>query len=248
MTSTIRRLPLASATTPLTGTGLRKQIDNKTLWSGLDVTFLPGTITALVGPSGAGKTTLLNCLGLLEPLTEGTLTYNGVPLSSRGRQRRSLYRKSFGFMFQNFGLIEQWDVFDNLSVPLRAGRVPKRERNRRIEDALALVELSGRQNDPVHVLSGGEQQRVAFARLVLHQPEVVFVDEPTASLDALNGDHIIDLLRKLTAAGAIVIVSTHDSHVRDRADSILELPSGVHIANPSPAKEPSDPAGVLRSS
>ncbi|PDQ34862.1 MAG: hypothetical protein B5766_08860 [Candidatus Lumbricidophila eiseniae] len=226
MTDAIHDLPLATAPGPLTGSGLGKKIGTKSLWSGLNATFLPGTITALVGPSGAGKTTLLNCLGLLEPLTEGTLTYNGTSISAHGRQRRSLFRHSFGFMFQNFGLIEQWDVSDNLTIPLRAGRVPRHERARRITSALAVVGLTGRDRDPVHVLSGGEQQRVAFARLLLHQPEVVFVDEPTASLDEFNADTIIDLLRTLTTAGAIIIVSTHDTHVRDRADATIDLSTG----------------------
>jgi len=224
--STVHDLPLAAASGPLTGSGLGKRIGTRILWSGLDVEFLPGTITALVGPSGAGKTTLLNCLGLLEPLTEGMLAYNGASVSSRGKQRRLLFRRSFGFMFQNFGLIEQWDIADNLVVPLRAHRVPRNEQAGRITNALAVVGLTGREHDPVHVLSGGEQQRVAFARLLLHHPEIVFVDEPTASLDDRNGDNIIDLLRTLTTAGAIVIVSTHDTHVQDRADATVDLSPG----------------------
>jgi len=148
---------------PLTGSGLGKRIGTRILWSGLDVEFSPGTITALVGPSEVGKTMLLNCLGLLEPLTEGMVAYNGASVSSRGKQRRLLFRRSFGFMFQNF---------------------------------------------------------------LLHHPEIVFVDEPTASLDDRNGDNIIDLLRTLTTAGAIVIVPTHDTHVQDRADATADLSPG----------------------
>ncbi len=230
--SDLNGLPLAAARGPLEADDISKTVEGRTLWAGLSLRLAPGSTTALVGPSGAGKTTLLNCLGLLEPVSSGALRYAGVDVTgARGARRRRLFRESFGFMFQGFGLVEQWSVLDNLVVPLHGSRISRRERDGQAERALDVVGLGGRGDDRVHVLSGGEQQRLAFARLLLHRPEVVFVDEPTASLDPANGEALLALLSVVADGGAIIVISTHDPLVRERVDATIDLdPSARSVA------------------
>jgi putative ABC transport system ATP-binding protein len=201
-----------------------KQIGDRTLWKEVSHTFDPGSFTCLTGPSGCGKTTLLNCLGLLEPLTSGTITYGGARIDNASARRvRGLRRESFGYLFQNFALVEQWTVYENLQVPLRAARTPKARHGELIGQALESVGLTGRAEAAVHTLSGGEQQRVALARLQLHEPSVVLVDEPTASLDDQNTRMVLERLQHLADGGAVVIVSTHDPAVRDAAMHDVDL-------------------------
>lgn len=235
MTTELNGLPLRAARGILTGVGLSKSIDGRLLWENLNLEFVPGTITAITGPSGVGKTTLVNCLGLLESLTAGHLLYNGKRISAAARrQRRGLYRDAFGFMFQQSGLIENWSVLENLELPLRGHGLRAPERRNRAGRALEVVGMAGHADDDIHVLSGGEQQRVAFARMLVHRPEVAFVDEPTASLDHQNSADIAGLLRSLAEGGAIVIVSTHDDFVSGVADVSIELGRADPLENTEP--------------
>lgn len=200
-----------------------KTLGERTLWS-LSLDFAPGTMTSIVGPSGSGKTTLLNCLGLLDPLSSGSISYGDRQIQDSGAaEQRRLRRESFGYLFQNYALVEQWSVQRNLLLPLRRLPVSSREREARIAKALRKVGLRGREKSPVHSLSGGEQQRVALARLTLHEPDVVFVDEPTASLDDANADLVLAHLMALAEGGATVIVSTHDPRFQEISHATVEL-------------------------
>lgn len=223
-TTTRDKRHVAALSGDLTLSGGSKSFGERHLWSDLDLTFAPTTITCFKGRSGSGKTTLLNCLGLLEPFTEGTLTFRGERIDQASRREaRKLRRDSFGYLFQNYALVEQWTSAKNLAVPL-IGRVRRRaERSSRIASALEAVGMQGYESTLVSELSGGEQQRLAFARLLLHESDVVFVDEPTASLDEHTTDTLLGLLRGLADSGAIVIVSTHDEAVRAMADHIISL-------------------------
>ncbi|MFV2199184.1 ABC transporter ATP-binding protein, partial [Nocardiopsis sp. LOL_012] len=171
---------------------LSKSFGPRTLWQGLDLDLPPGQVLALTGPSGAGKTTLLNCLGLLESPTGGTIAYQGRDLTRlRAGGRRRFRRDHLGYLFQNYALMENATVRENLDVA-------RRDRPAQAE-ALERVGLAGRAKERVHHLSGGEQQRVALARLLVKRPSLVLADEPTGALDEGNGRMVIDTLRAMAA-------------------------------------------------
>ena len=204
--------------------GLTKRMGERVLWSGLNLEFLPGQMTALTGRSGCGKTTLLNVLGLLERPTGGVITYGAHNLiDGSPRTRRLMHRNVMGFMFQNYALVEQWTVARNLQLALRCVGVAASERRRLIRRALHVVHLDGYDKRLVYTLSGGEQQRVAIARIVIRSPRIVLADEPTAALDADNRAGVMHHLRRFADDGAIVIYTTHNEEDAADADRIIKL-------------------------
>jgi putative ABC transport system ATP-binding protein len=185
------------------------------LWSGLSFRVDRGEMLALTGPSGAGKSTLLNCLGLLERVDSGAIQVGGRSITNlRAAGRRRFRRDTVGYLFQNYALIENASVDANLAV---AGR------REAFASALRAVGLDGRGPEPVHRLSGGEQQRVAVARLLVRKPAVILADEPTAALDTDNTDLVLTLLRELADGGCAVVVATHSKEVEGRCDNALAL-------------------------
>lgn len=210
--------------TTLHGLGLTKTINEHVIWHDLDVEFNSGSITAITGRSGSGKTTLLNTLGLLEPLTNGTIIYGNTTISRLSpREIRKFYRTTVGFLFQNYALVEQWTVEQNLLLALRSIRVPRLQWRGLIDDALPLVGMEGRQRAHIYELSGGEQQRVAVARLLIHQPKIILADEPTAALDDDNANMVMMQLRHFAEHGTIVIFTTHDDTLAQQADQRYRL-------------------------
>ena len=204
--------------------GLTKKIGPRMLWQNLDLNFKPGTLTAITGTSGSGKTTLLNTLGLLDKPTSGQLRLEGQELTGLSQKNiRRLYRERIAFLFQNYALVEQWTVRANLNLALRALKTPRKKRSSLIEQTLHAVGLANREDSPVYTLSGGEQQRVAIARVIAHQPKLIFADEPTAALDQDNAQTVFDHLQAFADQGAIVVFTTHDSELGRKADQTLCL-------------------------
>ncbi|MFE9245423.1 ABC transporter ATP-binding protein [Nocardiopsis sp. NPDC006938] len=195
---------------------LGKSFGRRVLWEGIRLDIRPGELLALVGASGSGKTTLLNCLGLLEEPDSGEIVFDGRPVTRWGPGRRRRFRRDhLGYLFQNYALIENATVRQNLDVVCR-----DRERQR---EALARVRLPRRGRDRVHHLSGGEQQRVALARLLVGRPDLVLADEPTGALDHANGAMVIDTLGEMADEGCAVVIATHDASVRDACDTVFDL-------------------------
>lgn len=185
------------------------------LWSELSFRVEQGEMLALTGPSGAGKSTLLNCLGLLEQVDSGKIEVGGQSVTDlRAAGRRRFRRDTLGYLFQNYALIENASIDDNLAV---AGR------RETFAAALQAVGLEGRGQEPVYQLSGGEQQRLAVARLLVKKPTVVLADEPTAALDTDNTGLVLSLLRKLAEGGCAVVVATHSKEIEGQCDSTLTL-------------------------
>ncbi|NYH54001.1 putative ABC transport system ATP-binding protein [Nocardiopsis arvandica] len=195
---------------------LAKSFGQRTLWEGLDLTVRSGEMLALVGPSGSGKTTLLNCMGLLEDPSGGDIVHGGrrlTRLSAGGRRR--FRRDHLGYLFQNYALMENATIRANLDV---AGR------DRALQaEALERVGLAGREKEKAHHLSGGEQQRVALARLMVKRPSLVLADEPTGALDEDNGRMVIDTLREMAREGCAVVVATHNDNVRGTCDAVFDV-------------------------
>ncbi|MYW90915.1 ABC transporter ATP-binding protein [Amycolatopsis rubida] len=203
--------------------GIRKQYDLHQVLDDFALSVKPGEFIALTGASGAGKSTVLNLLGLLESPDGGEVRLFGERAPRpRSRAANLARRDRLGYLFQNFALIDSETVEHNLAVALTYAKrgTPKQDR---VKEALAQVGLRRSQHRKIHSLSGGEQQRVAVARLLLKPCDLVLADEPTGSLDAKNRDRVLDLLQKLNEAGKTIIVATHDEAVADRCSRIVEL-------------------------
>lgn len=181
-------------------------------------------MVAIIGPSGSGKSTLLNILGLIDKVDDGDYQfeqYTNIKPNSRLAQK--IIREKISYLFQNFALIEEDTVLQNLLLALKYVKQSKKEKTEIITAALQKVGLSEYLNSKIYELSGGQQQRIAVARAIIKPSELVLADEPTGSLDSKNRDEIIKLLLELNAAGKTVIVVTHDSHVAEKCHRVLEL-------------------------
>jgi putative ABC transport system ATP-binding protein len=209
----------------ITLNNLTKSFGPRVLWRDLDLTVEPGRMLALVGASGSGKTTLLNCMGLLDRPTSGQVLFQGTDLTRLGPGRQRRFRRDhLGYLFQDYALIENATVRANLDVARRRGARPPGH-----AEALARVGLAGREQERVHHLSGGEQQRVALARLIVKRPSLVLADEPTGALDSTNGAMVVDVLRQMSDQGCAVVLATHDPAVRDACDSTRDLEPPGHL-------------------
>lgn len=212
---------------PISVHGLSKSFGRRKLWSNVSFDVPAGRVLALSGPSGSGKTTLLNAVGLLEPVDEGRIAIDGRDaLGFSNRRRRIAYRDSIGFLFQNSGLVDNWTVRDNITVAMLGRRWSAARKSQECREALAAMGVGDLGDARVHTLSGGEQQRVGLARLLVKRATIVLADEPTASLDDSNAEIVISSLRALAAAGAAVLISTHDPRVQEASDGVLTLTGG----------------------
>ena len=179
------------------------------------------------GPSGAGKTTLLKLFYLGEVVSEGQILIDGINLARMSRKRIPLLRRKFGIIFQDYKLIPTKSVFDNVSLVLEAAGTRKRTINKKVRSVLRLVGMEDRINSYPPSLSGGEQQRIAVARAIVGDPQIILADEPTGSLDDESAEIILDLLRGVHIRGATVIIATHDKALMRRTGGhILHLQQG----------------------
>ncbi len=188
----------------------------------------PGEFVALLGPSGSGKSTLLNLLSGIDAPDSGSVVVDGVFLTEVSERERTLFRRRhIGFIFQFFNLLPTLTVEENLLLPLElTGRAGEQERQR-ARELLARVGLEGREATFPDRLSGGEQQRVAVARALIHDPALVLADEPTGNLDSKTGSRILDLLQGLAAdRGVTLLVVTHSRDVAAVADRVLRIQDG----------------------
>jgi len=201
-----------------------------------------GEFVAVTGPSGSGKTTFLNIAGLLEEHSEGSYQIDGVEVRGlNDRERSKLRNAKIGFIFQNFNLIPDLNLFDNVDVPLRYRGLPSADRKRRIEEALARVGLSSRMKHYPSELSGGQQQRVAIARALAGEPKLLLADEPTGNLDSMMARAVLELLEEINAQGTTVIMVTHDPELAARAQR------NVHIIDGQLVDLGSEPSVVAKS-
>ena len=182
---------------------------------------------AIMGPSGCGKYTLLNILGLLDDPDSGSYLFNGGEVTGLSEDKRcDLRRENIGFVFQNFNLIEELTVFENIELPLENCGMKASLRKMKVEKALKSVLLNHRRNYFPSQLSGGQQQRVAIARAVVNDPKLILADEPTGNLDSRNGLEIMDLLTMLNDAGTTIVMVTHSEHDARYSHRIIHMLDG----------------------
>jgi ABC-type lipoprotein export system ATPase subunit len=194
----------------------------------VDFSVARGEFVALRGASGAGKSTLLHLLGGLDRADEGEIIFDGVPLHRlSARALTQLRNRRVGFVFQAYHLLPELDALENVCLPARMARVPAAQAEARGRELLARVGLGQRLEHKPYELSGGEQQRVAIARSLINQPELLLADEPTGNLDSHTGDGIIELLCALRAErNTTLLIATHDARVAARAPRVVELVDG----------------------
>jgi len=197
----------------------------------INLEILPGEKIAFLGSSGSGKTTLLSILAGLDSDYTGEVRLFGKLLSELNEDERANLRKNrVGFLFQNFLLIPELNVFENVLLPIEIGGKLNSDFENKAKLLLEKVGLSNRVNAYPNTLSGGEQQRVALARAFINDPEILFVDEPTGSLDELNGSVVTDLLFQLNEKfKTTIILVTHDLDLAKQCDRILQLNSGTLV-------------------
>jgi len=195
--------------------------------NGVNIEVKDGEFIAIMGPSGCGKSTLLNILGLLDSPTEGKYWLDDVEVGHLKERERTAYRKGrIGFVFQNFNLIDELTVEENVDLQLKYLGVGKSERKERVLDILRKVKLSHRAKHYPHQLSGGQQQRVAIARAVVGKPSIILADEPTGNLDSKNGMEVMQLLSELNEEGTTIVMVTHSKHDATYANRIINFFDG----------------------
>jgi putative ABC transport system ATP-binding protein len=203
----------------ITGAEVTVAIDGREVFRRASLTCEPGTMTALVGPSGCGKTTLLHCMGLLHVPTAGAVLVDDVDTTSwSARRRRRFWAERAAFVLQDYGVMEEESVAFNVTMTANALGSRVRGDRRRMAAALDQTGLAGRHGELAAHLSGGEKQRLSVARAIYKDARVVYVDEPTASLDEANRAIVTSLFRSLADRGCIVIVATHDAGMTEACD------------------------------
>jgi putative ABC transport system ATP-binding protein len=234
-----------SAGPMLEARGLMKSFGRTPALSGASMAVAAGEMLAVMGPSGSGKSTLLHCLAGIFTPDAGEVHFDGRRTDRLGETRRSEMRRTdFGFVFQFGQLVPELTVEDNIALPLLLGGRLRRQAYAAARSWLPRLGLDGLGPRRTGEVSGGQAQRVALARALVHQPKVLFADEPTGSLDSLTGEHVMELLVSLTRAeGTTVVLVTHEARVAAYADRMVLVRDGrVTVAEPPAAARPGPPS------
>ena len=188
-----------------------------------------GEFVMIMGKSGSGKTTLLNILGFLDKFDEGEYIFNNKDVTRLNESERSNFRNlNIGFIFQQFNLINTLNIYQNVELPMiYNNKYSKQEKKEQIENNLSIVGLLDKIKQKPVQLSGGQQQRVAIARALVNDPEIIFADEPTGSLDSDTGIEIMELLKELNKQGKTIIMVTHDEDLTKYASKVIKLKDGL---------------------
>lgn len=199
--------------------------------SNINLDIDKGEFVSVMGPSGCGKTTMLNIMGLLDKPSAGRVQINGQVIDSyKDKHVAQVRNQTIGFIFQNFHLIPDLRVRDNVALPLLYRKGPNPARGKMVEEALERVGLGSRMDHFPTQLSGGQQQRVAIARAIIGQPMVLLADEPTGNLDSQMGDDIMDILESLNEEGTTIVMVTHDERMAERTNRIVRVFDGQQVA------------------
>jgi len=196
---------------------VNKKYGDKVLFSNYNLHIAKGEFVVISGESGSGKTTLLNMIGALERIDSGQITVEGIDIMRR-RNQLSYYRNTVGFLFQNFVLLEEKTVYQNLNMIRKGNRSTIS-----IQEALEKVGMSDFVNAKVYTLSGGEQQRIALARLMVKKCDLILADEPTGSLDEKNAKKVMSILKQMNEKGTTIILVNHSEELKQQGGRVIEL-------------------------
>lgn len=196
---------------------------------GVNVQLKKGEFVALMGRSGSGKSTFLHQLALLDVPTSGHIEINGVDVSKLTEKERSKFRlQVLGYVFQDYALIPELTLFENIALPMMALGLSRSEYDSDVREIIRRVGLDGREGNVPSELSGGEQQRVSIARAIVNKPAILFADEPTANLDSEAAEAVLEVMRELVNKyGQTIIMVTHEPDDREYVDRVIWLKDGV---------------------
>lgn len=195
--------------------------------NGLSLQIQKGELVALMGPSGSGKSTLLNIIGCIDQLTSGSYLLDGTDIQNFSHMRLAQLRnKRFGFVLQDFGLIDHWTVSKNVEIPLSYAKPSDKKPKERIEQVLNQLQIADKKSELAYRLSGGQKQRVAIARAIVNDPQIILADEPTGALDQKTGREVLNILQKIHQAGKTVIIVTHDPSVAGACNRVIQIVDG----------------------
>lgn len=201
---------------------IQKSYGRRMILTNFNITIDDGEFVVITGASGKGKTTLLNIIGLIEHADSGNVIINGVCNPEvGGKHWRKIMRDDIAFIFQNYGLVENKSIYENLFLGL--SREKKDRKKIQATNALKLVGIEIPDKTKIFQLSGGEQQRVALAKILIKDPNIILADEPTGNLDANNKKRVLEILKEMNNCGKTVIIVTHDQSVCKYATKKIDL-------------------------
>jgi putative ABC transport system ATP-binding protein len=190
-----------------------------------------GEFVSVMGPSGCGKTTLLNLIGLLDTYDSGLFIFNHMDVAGMSEKEKVRLRKQqVGFVFQNFNLLEELSVYENIELPLVYLGIKGQERKQRVGHVLDQINMAHRKDHYPYQLSGGQQQRVAVGRAIITRPRLLLADEPTGNLDTVHGNEIMEMLTALNTQGTTIVMVTHSLHDAAYSQRIVRLLDGRIVA------------------
>lgn len=190
-----------------------------------------GEFVSIMGPSGCGKSTLLNILGMLDKPESGSYQFLEKEIAEYNEKQRSeIRKKNIGFIFQNFNLIDELTVFENIELPLIYNKIGASERKKRVDEIIQKIGISHRSKHYPQQLSGGQQQRVAVARALITKPHLILADEPTGNLDSSHGNEVMELLCELNEAGTTIVMVTHSAHDASYSNRTINLLDGQVVS------------------
>jgi putative ABC transport system ATP-binding protein len=197
----------------------------------IDLTVKRGDFLAITGRSGSGKSTLMHVIGLLDTPTSGTYFLNGTDVSNLGEDELAFQRnKEIGFVFQSFNLLPKLSALENTILPAIYAGTNAKNRTEKAVELLTELGLEGHLNKRPNQMSGGQQQRMAIARALMNNPELILADEPTGNLDTKSGEDVMNTLKELNKEGKTIVLITHEHDIAMQAKKILHLEDGELVS------------------